>query len=213
MLIKGAAALGVELDPGALKRFGLYLALLKAWNRKMNLTSIVDEAGVVTRHFLDSLAALRFIGPGSRVLDIGAGAGFPGLPLKIASPGLDLLLMDSKARKVHFMRHVIRELDLPAPPARAVAGRAEDPAMTGRYARCFDVVITRAFAPLDDVLAMSLPYLAPNGRVMAMKGPAGRAEAASCPVPGSLEGPEIHDLRIPFSGRVTTFMVFSETRP
>ncbi len=193
MLSQGALELGVELDPVALGRFSTYLAELKAWSTRMNLTTITEDREVVIRHFLDSLTPYRHlkeIGCKSLV-DIGAGAGFPGIPLKIAIPPLDLLLIDSVTKKVHFMRHIIRTLGIKSPGARAVAARGEDPAVVEEFGGV-DCVISRAFASLEDFLAMAGPYCSKEGRLIAMKGPGAKEELAGMSLPPGMPPPADH---------------------
>src|SRR4030067_2642864 len=130
MLIDGAVGLGVALDDRSVSAFMAYLRELKAWNRKINLTSIDEDEDIIVRHFLDSLTVCRFLTGAERLLDIGSGAGFPGLPIKIAMPGTDVVLLDTVTKKVHFIRHMIRTLGLQANGAvEAVSARVEEGAM------------------------------------------------------------------------------------
>ncbi|MFQ5354604.1 MAG: 16S rRNA (guanine(527)-N(7))-methyltransferase RsmG, partial [Thermodesulfobacteriota bacterium] len=113
-LISGAGALGTALDDGAVERFKCYLFELKRWGEKMNLTGPVTDEEIVSRHFVDSLTLLPCLRAlkSKKILDIGSGAGFPGLPLKIAAPSLDITLLDSREKRVFFLRHMIRALGL-----------------------------------------------------------------------------------------------------
>jgi 16S rRNA (guanine527-N7)-methyltransferase len=137
------------------------------WNRKINLTSLRDDGDIVIGHFLDSISAARFVPAGSRLLDIGSGAGLPGIPIKIVSPMLDVTLLDSAHKKVTFMREVIRALGLEG--VTVVWGRAEDEG-NGIERRAFDRVITRAVGPIPDILRLGEPYLAAGGRIVLMRG-------------------------------------------
>ncbi|MFQ5464386.1 MAG: 16S rRNA (guanine(527)-N(7))-methyltransferase RsmG [Thermodesulfobacteriota bacterium] len=212
VLIDGAEGLGAGLDSAALERFSIYLEELEAWNRRMSLTSITGERDIVIKHFLDSLTPIKFIEGADSVLDIGAGAGFPGLPMKIARPGLRVVLVDSVAKKVHFMRHIIRRLSLAGDGgAEAVHSRAEDPALVERYASNFACVISRAFTDLGEFVSLALPYARPGGVIVAMKGPGvarelGAFEDAPREAAAGVEPPATR--LVECCGRRTTLVVF-----
>jgi len=161
-----AAELAISLSRGHLEQFNIYLCELKAWNEKFNLTAIKEDRDIVIKHFLDSLTPLKFIKTGSKLLDIGSGAGFPGIPLKIVEPTLKVTLLDSVNKKVTFMKHIITELDLT--DIEAIHSRAEDLAKTRKGG--FDVVISRALAGLSDFVKLGEPFLAKDGILIAMKG-------------------------------------------
>jgi len=161
-----AAEFAISLSHGHLEQFNIYLCELKAWNEKFNLTAIKEDRDIVVKHFLDSLTPLKFIKTGSRLLDIGSGAGFPGIPLKIVEPTLKVTLLDSVNKKVTFMKHIITELDLTY--IEAIHSRAEDLAKTRKGG--FDVVISRALAGLSDFVKLGEPFLAKDGILIAMKG-------------------------------------------
>ncbi|MDO8446821.1 MAG: 16S rRNA (guanine(527)-N(7))-methyltransferase RsmG [Deltaproteobacteria bacterium] len=161
-----AADFGILLPQGHIEQFDTYLRELKAWNEKFNLTAIKDDEGIVIKHFLDSLTPLKFVKPGSSLLDIGSGAGFPGIPLKMAEPSLNVTLLDSVNKKVTFMRHMIESLELTG--IEAIHARAEELAKTKKGS--FDVVISRALAGLSDFVKIGEPFLKPEGILIAMKG-------------------------------------------
>jgi 16S rRNA (guanine527-N7)-methyltransferase len=173
MLREGAAGLGVDLNSDMLGLFIRYLSELKVWNRKINLTSLRDDRDIVIGHFLDSLSALRFMPVKGRLLDIGSGAGFPGIPIKIVCPSLDVTLIDSSHKKTVFMREIVRVLGLQG--VDIVWGRAEDEG-NGIMRRSFERVITRAVGPIPDILQLSEPYLAAGGRIILMRGQRGGEE-------------------------------------
>jgi len=206
ILSGGANELGIDLDDESLALFGTYLTELKAWNRKINLTAIESDREIVTKHFLDSLAPCRYLGGVSKLLDLGAGGGFPGLPIKIAEPSVEVVLMDAVEKKVHFMRHIIRKLGLKG--ASAVAGRAEDPALRARLAGSFDAVISRAFTEIGGFLALAEPYLAPDGVVVAIKGPNYEKELAGTEGFRGFLAPEVHEVRVPYTDRTTAMVIF-----
>ncbi|MBI5492316.1 MAG: 16S rRNA (guanine(527)-N(7))-methyltransferase RsmG [Deltaproteobacteria bacterium] len=206
ILKNGALELGVTLSEVDLGQFITYLKELQAWNRKINLTSIESDKEIVIRHFLDSLTTLPFVKDSKRLLDIGSGAGFPGIPLKIAAPLLEVTLLDSVEKKVHFMRHIIRTLGLKG--IEATYGRAEDPKIIERYGSLFDCVISRAFAELGKFLELSLPFVAKGGSIIAIKGPAFDRELEEARYVSGVEGPEIHEIKVPFEDRKNVLVIF-----
>lgn len=212
ILQEGAAELGVELDATARAAFFTYLRELKGWNRKINLTAIEDDRDIVVRHFLDSITLCRLLKGSERLLDVGSGAGFPGIPVKIAMPSTDVVLMDSVSKKVHFMRHVMRTLSLKG--IEAVSGRVEEKAIIEKYGASFDCVVSRAFAELKDFVSVGLPYLKPGGRLIAMKGPAYAGELEVVDLKGlGLGAPEIHRVRLPSTDIATVHVVFTRENP
>lgn len=147
--------------------FDRYLELLLKWNKAYNLTAVTDRREIQIKHFEDSLAPLPFLPTPCRLLDLGSGAGFPGIPLKIGRPDLEVVLLDSNRKKVAFCEAVIRELKLPS--MKAVKGRAEDPKIVRDLGE-FDVVITRATLSLDEFLVIGGPFARKDGKMIAMKG-------------------------------------------
>jgi 16S rRNA (guanine527-N7)-methyltransferase len=169
LLATTAAAWGHPLSPLQLDQFDVYTAELRRWNERINLTAIADEPSIVTRHFLDSLRCADSWGSAPRSLvDIGAGAGFPGLPLKILRPELQLTLVESIAKKAAFLRHMVDTLALTN--VDIVIARAEaagrDPAQRERY----DVAVARAVAELRVLAEYCLPLCQIGGRFLAPKG-------------------------------------------
>lgn len=161
VLAEGAARLGVPLDARQVAQFARLRDLLLDWNTRVNLTAITDPAEVVTRHFLDSLTCVLglppedLIGP-QRLLDVGAGAGFPGLPLAIALPAWHVTLLEATGKKVRFIEAAIADLGLPN--ATAIAGRAEEVAHQPAYRGAYDVVTARAVAALPALLEYCCPF-------------------------------------------------------
>ena len=168
LLIEGAKTFGVSLDEKAMEAFELYLKELLKWNQKINLTAIRSEKGMVLKHFLDSLSVTPYLPKHSFILDIGSGAGFPGIPLKIVQPTLEVTLIDSVRKKVDFQRHILRMLGLKG--TEAIHGRVQDKGILQDLGGRFDIVLSRAFSDLQTFLALSFPFLKEEGTVIAMKG-------------------------------------------
>jgi 16S rRNA (guanine527-N7)-methyltransferase len=159
------------LQEKQLDQFAAYLQLLQEWNKKINLTAIDDEAGIIIKHFIDSLLFLKKIGikDGVTVLDLGTGAGFPGVPLKIWQPDVKIVLVDSLQKRINFLRNVVETLDLAE--VELIHGRAEDLAQKYNYREKFDLCISRAVANLAVLTEYCLPFVKKGGYFAAAKGP------------------------------------------
>lgn len=158
-----------QADETALDRFEIYHRLLNEWNEKMNLTAITDPVAVAEKHFADSLAALPYLKPGMKVVDVGTGAGFPGVPLLIMEPGLELTLADSLQKRLTFLDALLKELGL---KAALVHGRAEDLGQNKLYREQFDAALSRAVANLPVLLELTTPFVRVGGTAIAYKGDA-----------------------------------------
>lgn len=165
-LDRGLRQLELNLPAEAAPRLLAYVELLQHWNRAYNLTAVRDPLQMIPRHLLDSLAILPFLqlAPGARLIDVGSGAGLPGIPLAIACPQLSITLLDSNGKKTRFLRQALAELGLDN--VSVVQERVE------RYhpGQPYDAVTCRAFAALPDILNGCAHLLRPGGRVLAMKG-------------------------------------------
>ena len=148
--------------------------LAENYNRHTNLTAIKDEESAIIKHYYDSLAVLPYLAAGLQVLDIGSGAGFPGIPLAIGCPDAGFTLMDSTAKRCNFLDEVIKELNLVN--CRIVKDRCENLARNDEFREAFDVATARAVAPLAVLLEYALPFLKVGGVFIAMKGPDAEAE-------------------------------------
>jgi len=168
----GLSALGIALDDRAIARLLDYVDLLERWNAAYNLTAVRDPAEMVTRHLVDSLAILPYVS-GATLADLGSGAGLPGIPLAIAVPARETLLVDSNGKKARFLREAVRRLDLEH--VRVAESRVEDVAGT------FECITARAFASLADMLGWGGHLLAPGGVWLAMKGRVDAAELDAVP--------------------------------
>ena len=165
---EGCASFGIVPEPGCFDLFATHASLLAQWNRKVNLTAIQDPFEIAVKHFIDSLALLPHLESPARVLDIGTGAGFPSIPLKICASGLEMVCVDASRKKVSFVKESIRQCRLDG--IKAIHARTEELANDVEYRNSFDVVTSRAFASLDQFVEQAVPFLAPNGTILAMKG-------------------------------------------
>jgi len=171
LLIKGAAELNLCLTHGQIERFQAHYQELMAWNQRMNLTAIVDYQEAQLRHFLDSLTTSLVIPEAvkahGRILDIGSGGGFPGVPLKVAFPGIHLALLDSVVKKTSFLKHLVQALGFA--DVDVYTGRAEDLALDPQLRESFDVVVSRGVAPMRVLMEFTLPYCRVGGIVITHK--------------------------------------------
>lgn len=168
LLEEGAAELGLHLGEPLLKRFGQYLTELKRWNARVNLTGLTGDRDILLRHFLDSLAVLPFLGEGGRVADIGSGAGFPGLVLKLVRPDLSLTLVESRGKKAAFLDYLVSLWGL---QGVEIAPVYLTPRLAAAWGPRFEAVVSRATLKLRSFLAVAAPLLIPGGRALALKGP------------------------------------------
>ena len=166
-----AAELGISLTVKQLEKCEKFYRLLVETNKNLNLTAIVDEKDAAIKHFIDSLTCLKVmpIEKGTRLLDVGAGAGFPGIPLLICCPGLNITMIEAAAKKVSFLKQAIKDLRLEN--IEAVHARAEDFGRNRNHREKYDVVVSRAVAPLAVLAEYCLPPLMVRGVFVAMKGP------------------------------------------
>ncbi len=167
LLKSGAESFSAKLNPNQVEKFNLYMELLKEWNAKFNLTAIEDDRDVVIKHFIDSLSILPYIGNGIRLIDVGTGAGFPGIPLKIIKENIKLTLLDSLGKRVKFLEEAAKQLELSQ--VYAIHGRAEDFGADTGYREQFDICTARAVANLPVLLEYCLPFVKENGIFIAMK--------------------------------------------
>lgn len=196
---KGADAAGLldlglrelGLDPGLQAPLLVYLAELEKWNAVYNLTSVRNPIDMVTRHLLDSLSVLQAMDglPIARLLDVGSGAGLPGIPLALARPGWRVALLDSNGKKARFLRHAVRTLGLPN--AEVFESRVE--ALQGEAP--YDAIISRAFSALGEFFTMTEPLLADGGHWLAMKGRVDDNEFAA--IPPFVFAPRVVRLQVP----------------
>ena len=181
-ILTGLDDLGLSDHADKAEALSLYLALIDRWNRVTNLTAIRQREEMVSAHLLDSLSVLPFV-TGSKILDVGSGAGLPGIPLALFQPDKDFILLDSNGKKTRFMTQAAIELKLGN--VTVLQQRIED--CTDQ----FDQVISRAFASLEDFMAECMPRVKPGGSLLAMKGPAEIEQA------NAIHGAKLHELAVP----------------
>ncbi len=169
LLITGAEELGVDLTVEQVNSLFICLTELRKWNRRINLTSIRGERDTIIKHVLDSLSYIKGFAPapGLKLLDMGSGAGFPAIPIKIACPGIAVTLVESVKKKASFLRHVVRTLPLDGVEIMDV--RTEE--LPGPSHSHYDVVTARAFADMNTALAAGTPFLKPGGLMVLSRGP------------------------------------------
>ena len=161
--------LGIELNDYQVKQFYNYMKLLIEWNKKINLTAIIDPEDIILKHFIDSLTIAKYINEKDKIADIGTGAGFPGIPIKILKPENEMLLVDSLNKRIKFLEMVIQEDKLKN--IKVLHGRAEEIGRNKAYRGNFDVVTSRAVAKLNILLEYMLPLLKLGGKCICLKGP------------------------------------------
>lgn len=161
---------GLNLNEEMYRNFDVYAELLVSWNEKINLTAITDPLGITEKHFLDSLAPFRddIIPQNSSVIDVGTGAGFPGIPMKIYRNDLKVTLLDSLNKRINFLTEVSDKLSL---DMNCIHSRAEDGAKKADLREQFDIATARAVAPLPILCEYCLPYVKIGGKFVALKGP------------------------------------------
>ncbi len=208
-LREGCRVLGVEVGEGVPAQLFRMMGELLKWNAKVNLTAITAPEEVLEKHFLDSLAVLPEVEGAASMLDVGAGAGFPGLPLRVARPGLAVTLVDTVGKKVSYLKAVIAGMGLTG--AKGVHARAEGQPEAEGLPRA-ERVICRAFMDLPDWLKLAPAYLAPGGRVVAMLGKAQPdAELQARAAEQGLKVVSARAYRLPFSGAERQVAVFARS--
>ena len=167
MFSKELKQMQIELLDEQYKKFFDYMNLLIEWNEKINLTTIIEPKEVVTKHFIDSLTITPFINKNERIIDVGTGAGFPGIPIKILYPDSEVVLLDSLNKRLNFLNEVISRLQLKK--IETLHLRAEEAGIDERHRETYDTVVSRAVAPLNILLEYTVPLAKKNGKCIYMK--------------------------------------------
>ncbi|HZK70132.1 MAG TPA: 16S rRNA (guanine(527)-N(7))-methyltransferase RsmG [Clostridia bacterium] len=213
IMILGAQEFGCDLTNEQVDKFDIYRERLKEKNKVMNLTAIDDDTDVVIKHFIDSISILPFInGENIKLLDIGTGAGFPGLPIKIIRSDVDVTLVDSVNKKVNFINELISELCLN--DVCAIHSRAEDLGVLEEHRESYDIVTARAVSTLSVLCEYCIPFLKVGGIFLAMKG-GNLQETESCEDAIKILGGEIEEIRefnLPFTDNHRKIIVIKKFR-
>lgn len=160
--------ININLSEDEISKFVLYKNLLKEWNEKINLTAIVEDNEIAIKHFIDSLTVIQYIPEDSCIIDVGTGAGFPGIPIKIVKENVNVTLLDSLNKRINFLDEIISKCDLNK--TATVHGRAEDYGNNVAYREKYDIAIARAVANLATLAEFCLPFVKVGGAFIAMKG-------------------------------------------
>lgn len=214
LLINGATELHIELNETKADRFMSFMNMLIETNKSLNLTAITEPEDVVTKHFLDSLTACPFIPDGASVIDVGCGAGFPGLPVKIAREDISLTLLDSLNKRLAFIESVLKENNITG--TKCVHARAEDGARDKAHREKYDVALSRAVANMAVLCEYCLPYVKVGGLFLALKGPAAAeelkaAEKAIKTLGGEIA--EVAEVTVPFTDLLHKIVVVKKVSP
>ena len=213
--IEALRAKGIELSERQIEQFRTYFTELVEWNEKMNLTAITDEPSVYLKHFYDSISAAFYVDfkKEMTVCDVGAGAGFPSIPLKICYPQIELTIVDSLNKRITFLNHLADELQLAN--VHFVHARAEEFGKNKAYREQFDVVTARAVARLSVLSELCVPLVKKGGKFVAMKGAAGPEELVDAKSALNILGVELveqFDFELPEEDSERTIYVFDKVK-
>jgi len=218
ILVEGAEKIGINLKKNHLEKFSRYLDLLIEWNQKINLTSLKTNREIIIKHFLDSLTCIKVIDLYSNIeiismIDIGTGAGFPGIPIKIVCPLNKLFLMEARKKKSIFLEKLIKELNLKW--VRILEGRAENFGRCQEHREKYDIVISRAVAPLNILSEYCLPLARLGGLFIAQKGRSYKGELEKGVKAIQFLGGElikVEKIQIPFMGQDRYLLVINKKK-
>lgn len=163
-----ANKININLTENQIEKFYKYMELLLEWNKKINLTAITDEDEIILKHFVDSLTVLKYINENDKIIDVGTGAGFPGIPIAIMMPNVKITLLDSLNKRINFLNEVIRELDLKN--IETIHSRSEDCGKDILFREKYDIALARAVANLSTLSEYLLPFIKIDGKMICMKG-------------------------------------------
>lgn len=215
ILRQGGREIGIDIDDRMIERFSIFKDLLIHWNKKINLTGITDENEIMIKHFLDSLSCIMsgVIGNDLKIIDVGTGAGFPGIPLKVYHDNLNITLLDSLSKRIKYLQVVCQELKLDR--VEFLHGRAEDYGKKEEYRERYDIATARAVAKLSVLCEYCLPFVKVNGYFIAQKGPKVYEEIKGAKKAIYMLGGEIVDtldIKLPFSNIEHTLVVIKKIK-
>lgn len=159
----------INISEIQVEKFNEYMQLLLEWNKKINLTAITDESEIILKHFIDSLTVLKYVKDNNKIIDVGTGAGFPGIPLAIMNLNIDISLLDSLNKRINFLNEVSNKLELKN--IKTIHGRAEDFGKNKETREKFDIAVSRAVANMTTLAEYLLPFVKVGGYAICMKGP------------------------------------------
>ncbi len=208
-LAENAEKMGICLTEAQTEKFQIYAQLLREWNEKINLTAITEPEEVAVKHFIDSLTVFSCIEPkeGAKVIDVGSGAGFPGIPMKLYREDIKLTLLDSLRKRITFLDEIGKQLQL---DIKCIHARAEEAGRDLALRMKFDIAVARAVAPLNILCEYCLPFVRMGGVFAAMKGPGGKEEAAGAKNAIQLLGCELEEIKtfvLPDSSKRTVLLI------
>jgi 16S rRNA (guanine527-N7)-methyltransferase len=206
---------GIELSEKQQRQFDIYFKELVEWNEKMNLTAITDEPDVYLKHFYDSISAAFYVDLDKKITlcDVGAGAGFPSIPIKICYPELEVTIVDSLNKRIGFLEHLAKELELEN--VNFVHARAEDFGQNKKYREKFDIVTARAVARLSVLSELCVPLVKKDGQFIAMKGAAAKDELVDAEKPLAILGAKIkenYSFLLPIEESERNIFVFTKVK-
>ena len=213
-LKQGVKALNIDITDEQLKKFDKYISLLIQWNKKMNLTAIVEPEAIIVDHFLDSISILGEMNVEDHhsIIDVGTGAGFPGIPIKIMKPHVKLVLLDSLKKRIEFLKAVAEELELYH--IEIIHSRAEILAREENYREIFDFVVSRAVAPLNILAEYCIPFAKVGGYFVSYKGPAANKElleaGKAINILSGQKNPLIRKVPVPYSQKTHKLVIIQK---
>ncbi|HZK26921.1 MAG TPA: 16S rRNA (guanine(527)-N(7))-methyltransferase RsmG [Thermoclostridium sp.] len=214
ILLEGFAEFGVNLTENQIANFERYHKMLIEWNEKINLTAITDERDVVIKHFIDSISIIQFIPKNAlNIIDVGTGAGFPGIPLKVVKDQLNITLLDSLEKRVRFLNSIINEIGISG--IRTIHARAEDLGKDKEHRECYDVGTARAVASLSVLCEYILPFVRIGGYFICMKGSDVENEISDSKTALSILGGEIEkvvNFSLPFEKSERNIILIKKIR-
>lgn len=201
-MVDGLKALGIDVSEEKLKKLGVFKEIMLQWNEKINLTSITEEREIYIKHFLDSVTCLStgYIKDGMKVIDVGTGAGFPGIPVKILKDELEMTLLDSLNKRVSYLNEVLKKLYLK--DVTTIHARAEEAGSSTAHREEYDIVLSRAVASMNVLCEYCMPFAKVGGYFLCQKGPDIGIELEESRAAISVLGgivKEVKEYQLPFS--------------